>query len=299
MARIKQAFVSAITRSGIALLWLLHFLPLPVLSALGNILGRVLYCLLTRRRNIANKNLEICFPEISVQERKTWVKKHFKAYVRAALEHGILFWGSKKRIQAMVQVKGMEHFIAMQGRPVILFAPHFVGLDAGGLRITTEYGGTSMYARQTNPHLDTLLRYGRERFGNTKLVLRTEGLRPLIRNIKAGLPAYFLPDMDLGREGAHFIPFFGIPAATIPSLSRLVKLTSAVIIPCITWQEAHGQYRLEFFQPWEDWTGEDPLLETQKMHSFLEAQIRKAPWQYLWTHQRFKTRPIGEASLYQ
>ncbi|MES2206089.1 MAG: lysophospholipid acyltransferase family protein [Pseudomonadota bacterium] len=299
MARIKQVLVSGVTRLGIAMLWLLHFLPLPVLSALGNGVGAVLYCLLTRRRNIANKNLEMCFPEVSAQERKSWVKKHFRAYVRAALEHGILFWGSKKRIQAMVQVKGMEHFIAMQGRPVILFAPHFVGLDAGGLRITTEYAGTSMYARQTNPHLDKLLRYGRERFGNTKLVLRTDGLRPLIRNIKAGLPAYFLPDMDLGREGAYFIPFFGIPAATIPSLSRLVKLTSAVIIPCITWQEAHGQYRLEFFPPWEDWTGKDPLVETQKMHRFLEEQIRKAPWQYLWTHQRFKTRPVGDSSFYK
>ncbi len=299
MPPLKQAMIAGITYLGIAMLWLIHFLPLRFLARLGNGLGAALYLLLGRRRQIAEKNLALCFPDTPVQERKRWVQKHFKAYVRAVLEHSILFWGSKKRIQHMVQVEGMEHFIAIQGRPVILFAPHFVGLDAGGLRITTEYPGTSMYARQSNPILDKLLRHGRERFGRTKLVLRTEGLRPLIRHIKAGIPAYFLPDMDLGREGAYFIPFFGIPAATIPSLSRLVKLTSAVIIPCITWQEAHGHYRLEFFPPWEDWTGNDPLLETKKMHTFLETQIRKAPWQYLWTHQRFKTRPEGEHSFYK
>lgn len=294
----KKHLSHAAIRLGIACLWLLHFLPVSVLSALGSTLGILLSKLPTRRRRIAERNLELCFPEIKQNERQQWVQKHFAAYVRAALEHAILLWGSEKRIQHMVRIEGLEHFLSVRNQPAIIFAPHFIGLDAGGIRLATEYSGVSMYARQSHPLLDALLRQGRERFGTSKLVLRTEGIRPLIRHIKAGLPAYYLPDMDLGREGALFIPFFGINAATIPALSRLTKLTKAVIVPCITWQEPHGRYRIEFFPPWRDWTGDDPTAETLRMNTFLEHQIRRAPWQYLWTHQRFKTRPYGEDSVY-
>lgn len=283
---------------GIALLWLLSKLPPALLSSIGSGLGALIYQLPTRRRRITERNLELCFPEVELKERQRWAKKHFSAYIRAALEHGILVWGSQNDIQNRVHIKGLEHFLSVQNRPLIVFAPHFVGLDAGGIRLATEYPGTSMYARQSHPVLDALLRHARERFGTTKLVLRTDGIRPLIRHIKAGLPAYYLPDMDLGRDGALFVPFFGVPAATVPGLSRLVKLTGATILPCITWQEKHGKYTVEFFPAWHDWTGDDPYAETQQMHNFIESQIRHAPWQYLWSHQRFKTRPVADPSLY-
>lgn len=275
----------------------LQLLPFFMFSFLGFSLGYLIFIFPSRRKRIAERNLELCFPDTSSAIRSQWVRKHFQAYIRAALEHSVLFWGSANRLKRMVEMKGFEHFEVVKDRPVIFFAPHFVGLDAGGIRLSIDCQGTSLYGRQSNPLFDQLLKQGRERFG-TKLVLRTDGIRQFVRYIRQKRPAYYLPDMDLGTEGALFIPFFGVPAATVPGLSRLVKMTGAVIVPCIAWQKPWGGYTMEFFPAWTEWTGEDSYAETLKMHDFLETHIRRAPWQYLWTHKRFKTRPEGMPSVY-
>ena len=124
-------------RMGLFTVWLLHWLPLALLAPLGRAVGRLLYAIARERRNVTLTNLELCFPEWSEAQRHRIARSHFQVVARCFLEHGILWWSSKERIQAMVHVVGIEHWQAVADKPVIWLAPHFAGLDMGGSRIIT------------------------------------------------------------------------------------------------------------------------------------------------------------------
>jgi KDO2-lipid IV(A) lauroyltransferase len=160
-----------------------------------------------------------------------------------------------------------------------------------------EYAGlASMYARQKSAVLNEAMTQGRSRFQGT-MFLRNEGLRPAVRWLRDGGAFYFLPDMDLGGRDALFVPFFGVPAATVTSAARLAKLTGAVVVPLVTRLTDSG-YVACFHPAWHDYPGDDLEMATRHMNAFIEACVLEMPEQYLWTHRRFKTRPAGEPSPY-
>jgi len=286
-------------RIGLALIWLAHFLPLAVLSRLGAALGMILYPLARARRRVVLANLGLCFPELSAAQRRALARRHFLAFGRSALEHGVLWWGSRKRIQSMVRVEGVEHWRAVGDRPVIWLAPHFVGLDMGGSRIITEWRGASMYSEQKDPLFNRILLHGRTRFVKPELFSRQSGIRAVVKTIRAGVPFYYLPDMDLGARDSVFVPFFGVPAATISGLSRLAALAGAAVVPAVTRQLPRGEgYVLRFYPAWENFPGTDEAADARRMNAFIEERVREMPEQYYWLHRRFKTRPPGEPSPY-
>jgi len=286
-------------RFGIFVMWLLHFLPLWVLAPLGEGLGVLLYRFGRERRRVARINLRLCFPQMPDHEREKLVRRHFRAFGRSVLERSILWWSPKARIQRLVKIEGLEHWQAVRDRPVIWLAPHFVGLDMGGVRLTSEYPLVSMYSRQKNPIFNDLLLRSRTRFGTSHLVSRQEGIRPVVKQLKAGLPFYYLPDMDYGARDAVFVPFFGVPAATITALSRLAQMTGAAVVPCVTRQLAGGAgYVLRFYPAWTDFPGDSAEADTRRMNAFIEERVLEMPEQYFWLHKRFKTRPEGEARFY-
>jgi KDO2-lipid IV(A) lauroyltransferase len=180
---------------------------------------------------------------------------------------------------------------------VIVLAPHFVGIDAGGIRLLLDHPRlASMYARQKSEVLDEAMTRGRVRFQGTML-LRNDGLRPAVRWLRDGGAFYFLPDMDLGSRDAVFVPFFGVSAATVTSVARLAKLTGAAVVPLVTRLTDQG-YEARFHEAWEGYPGDDLEAATRAMNAFIEARVLEMPEQYLWTHRRFKTRPPGESSPY-
>jgi len=287
-------------RLGIFLIWLLHFLPLAVLARFGEGFGLLLYALGRERRRVARINLRLCFPEMADTERERLVRRHFRAFGRSVLERGILWWSSKSRIQKLIHIEGLEHSQAVAGRPLIWLAPHFVGLDMGGVRLTTDYPLVSMYSKQKNPLFDALLLHSRTRFGNSPMASRQDGLKPVVRAMRQGLPFYYLPDMDFGARDAVFVPFFGVPAATITGLSRLAKITGAAVVPCITRQlPGDAGYVLKFYPAWESFPSEDVEADTRRMNAFIEERVREMPAQYFWLHKRFKNRPPGEKRFYE
>lgn len=289
----------ALARLGFFLLWLFHWLPLGLQAAVGNGLGW-LACFLTRRRKrIARRNLELCFPEKTAAERRRLLRRNLQASIRAALEHGLLIWAPAARLEKLIRLEGREHLQACKDQPVILLAPHFVGLDMGGIRLSTEQKVASMYSRARNPVVDHYLLKSRSRFTEAVLASRHDGIRPLIKIIQSGLPFYYLPDQDYGRRESIFVPFFGIPAATIPALARLAKVAGARVVPAVTRQLPGGQgYAMRFYPAWENFPSGDVEADTRRMNAFIEERVREMPEQYLWTHRRFKTRPQGEAGLY-
>ncbi len=286
-------------RIGLAILWLLHLLPLAVLAPLGRAVGLMLYPLARERRNVTLINLRLCFPQWSEPKRKRMARRHFQSVARAFLEHGLLWWSSKQRIQKLVRVEGLEHWQAVAGRPVIWLAPHFVGLDMGGTRIISEWKGVSIYSKQKNPAFDRVLLHGRTRFVAPVLFSRQDGIRPVVKAMRTGLPLYYLPDMDFGARDAVFVPFFNTPAATITGLARMARLARAVVVPAVTRQLPGSQgYALRFYPAWENYPTEDVEADTRRMNAFIEERVREMPEQYYWLHKRFKTRPPGEASPY-
>ncbi len=287
------------TRLAIFLFWLLHFLPLPFLAPIGKGFGMLLYLLGRARRRVGRVNLRLCFPALAEAEREKILRAHFRAFGQSLLDRGILWWSSRRRLDRVVRVEGLEHWQAVQDRPVVWLAPHFVGLDMGGIRVAADHPGVSMYSRQKLKAVDDLLLHARTRFSPSLLVSRQEGLKPVIKAMRRKLPFYYLPDMDFGPRDALFVPFFGVPAATVTALPRLAKLTGAAVVPVVTRQlPGGGGYVVRLYPAWEDFPGDDAYADTLRMNRFIEERVKEMPEQYYWLHKRFKTRPAGEPPVY-
>lgn len=285
--------------ASVGLLWLLHWLPMPVQALLGNAVGWLLSMKPGRRRDIVATNLRLCFPEAPEATRRRWLRQTYQTSMRAVLEHGVLWWSSDARLRRIVRIDNPEAALGDGVRPVIWLAPHFVGLDMGGVRLTMDWKIASMYAPAKDPVSDKFMRHGRTRFQDIVLIARHEGIKATLGAIKSGRPFYYLPDQDHGRRNAVFVPFFGVTAATVSALPRLAKLTGAQVVPAITRQLSWGRgYAVRFYPPWENYPGGDLETDVAYMNAFIEARIREMPAQYLWLHRRFKTRPPGEPSLY-
>jgi KDO2-lipid IV(A) lauroyltransferase len=285
----------------LAVLWLVHWLPLGIQAGLGRLLGRVAHRLVSSRRRIAERNVELCFPELPAGERDQLVREHFGWLGRSVLERGLLWYAPRARLERLIRVEGDVGLAERSDRPVMWLVPHFMGLDVAGIAsvLYQKRKVVSIYQRQSNAVMDRALRRGRLRLGNAEIFSREDGGKPLVRAIRRGDVFFNLPDMDFGMRDAALVPFFGVPAATLLAPSRLAKALNMIVQPVIAEMLPDGQgYRVRFEPPWADFPSDDPLADTARMNRWFETEIRRNPAQYLWVHRRFKTRPPGEPSLY-
>jgi KDO2-lipid IV(A) lauroyltransferase len=286
-------------RLGVFLFWLMHFLPFRILVAIGNGLGSIIYLFAAERRFVGSVNLKLCFPEMSDEARNTLLREHFKMFTRGLIERSILWWGSAERINRLIRVEGIEHFEAIKDKPSVLLTPHFVGMDVGGQWVAQRTDTVCMYANQKDPYMTDLLLKKRARFRQQRLYSRQQGLRPILKGLREGMPFIYPTDQDQGIKDGAFIPFFGVSAATMTSLPRIAQMTGAKIVPCITRLLPGGKgYVLTFYPAWENYPSGDDIVDARRMNEFLEQRILEMPEQYFWLHKRFKTRPEGEASPY-
>lgn len=286
-----------LTRLVLFIMWLLHWLPLPVLAVFGRGLGRLLYAVGHERRHITLINLGLCFPQMSEAEKSALARRHFKAFGRSVLELGLWWWASPERIARLVRFEGGEKLEVYRNKPVILLVPHFVGIDAGAIRLLLDYRAGAMYTHQKNRLFEAAMNNGRMRFGNAVLASRQEGTKKALRFMKDGYFFHYSPDQDFGPKDSIFVPFFGVTTATITGLSRLAKVSKATVIPMITRMEA-DRYVTSVGEPWIDFPGDGGEGDARRMNALIETEIMKSPEQYYWLHRRFKTRPPGEKGVY-
>src|SRR5205807_2158308 len=161
----------------LGLIQLAHPLPFWWIAKLGRAIGWLGYWLVVPRRAVVHINLRLCFPGLSDRERTRLARAHFSALGRTLLERGILWYAPRERIERFVRFEDIHHFEAVYGQPVVVLAPHFVGLDMGGTLFAMHWKAASMYGRQKNPDLDRAMRTGRERFGDPTLISRQDGIR--------------------------------------------------------------------------------------------------------------------------
>lgn len=279
------------------LLWALHPLPLPWLRALGAGLGALLYPFARARRHVADTNLRLCFPALDAPARVPHVRAVFRSFGQSLIDRALLWHSAAPRLRRLIVLDGLHHLDALGPRPAILLAPHFIGMDAAWTRLTLERTMAGTYARQTNAAFDAALYRGRTRFNGALALARQDGVRAPLRELSNGLPLYYLPDMDFGALGAVFVPFFGVPAATVTAVSRMARISGAAVLPVVTRMTSEG-YVVTIHPPWEQFPGDTEDGDARRMNGFIENQVRANLDQYHWLHKRFKTRPPGEARLY-
>ena len=286
------------TQLAILFMRALAWLPLGVVRALGRGLGRLLFVLARPRRRIALTNLRLVFPQLSEAERVALVRRNFVYFAQAFLDRSWLWHGDPAVVRQRLRITGAVDDLTRDGA-VVMFAPHFYGMDAGGSAVMQQIDrpACTIYSTQPNVALDQWMQRGRQRFGDATLLSRTEGVKPIVRALREGKMLYLLPDMDLGPHESVFVPFYGVPTATVPSLSRFARLGHARVVPVITRLTDFG-YEVKVHPAWPDYPTADATADAALMNRHLQDYIDEMPEQYYWVHKRFKTRPPGEPSLY-
>ena len=287
-----------LSKFGIQVMRVLGRLPLDWLRALGLLLGCVLYVLIVPRRRVATTNLRLCFPALSKRQIRSLVLRTFVHFAQAWLDRGWLWHGAAALVRERLQLTGAVD--ALHGdAPVVIFAPHFVGLDAGWTALTQQLPRrfTTIYTNQANQVIDAWILAGRQRFGRVRLFGRVEGVKAIVAALRAGDPLYLLPDMNYGPQESVFVPFYGVSAATVPSLSRFARLARASVVPVVTRMTPQG-YEVQVMPAWTDFPSADVLADTALMNQRLQSFIDTMPDQYFWVHKRFKDRPPGVPGVY-
>jgi KDO2-lipid IV(A) lauroyltransferase len=286
---------------GVGLLRLLGLLPFPLLWLLGTGFGRLAGRLAGSRREVARRNLAVCLPALSPAQRERVLARHFGWLGVAALSQGLVWGASRRRLARLVRIRHRERFdqARASGRNLILLVPHFVGLELGGAGFTAlVHPGLFMYQTIRNPVLDAQMWASRIRFGS-QAVERNADLRSTVRRIRQGVPFFYLPDQDAGRQRGIFVPFCGVAAATVPMLGRFAKMAEALVIPTYTRYLPWGRgLEVILDPPLEGFPSGDPAADTAAMNQVIEARLESMPEQYFWVHRRFKTRPPGEGPFY-
>lgn len=275
----------------------------PQRRRLARPLGWLAPRLMRSRAHIVRTNLAVAFPDTTAAQRELWLHKHFQLLAQSVVDRGLCWFGSAEEILETVPIEGLEHLetLLAEKRRIIMLAPHFVGLDASATRLTLFLKeSATMYTRQSDSAVDQLVREGRGRFNTVHLVSRHDGVRGLIRQLRKGVPIYYLPDMDWGLTGAAFVPFFDVPAATLLTTAQIARNFDAAVVPIVSrFDPETGRYHVRVLPPMEDFPGEGSLEEaTARINRLIEDWVRLDPAQYYWVHRRYKTRPEGEPRLY-
>ena len=283
----------------IALMRLFARLPLSWVRAAGSVLGWLLWHFAHMRRRVVLVNLQQCMPELSPAEHQALAYSHFKAFGQSVLDRSWLWHAPEDTVRQRLRWVGDVQALHTPG-PLVMFAPHFVGLDAGGMAVSLGVAGpvAFIFVGQSSPKVSAWVNQGRERSGNVRPYFRHQGMRQILAGIKKGEPLHLSPDMDFGRSESIFVPFMGVEkAATVPSLSRLSKVAGARVVPVVTRMTDAG-YDIEVHAPLTDFPSDDMVQDTVRMNRLLAEWVRSMPEQYYWVHKRLKTRPEGEPSFY-
>ncbi len=285
---------------GLGLLWLVALLPYRVLMLLGRGLGALMYRLARSRREIAARNLELCFPELSAAERERLLRENFASTGMTFFEMAISWWWPAARLRRLGKVEGLEHLLQAQadGQGVILMALHFTTLEMGGGLLALQHDMYGMYRAHKNPLFDFVQRNGREQ--RLLGVIERDDVRGMLKLLRASGVIWYAPDQDYGAQRSLFVPLFGVPAATVTATSKFARLGKARVIPFTQERLADGSgYRVVVHPPLADFPSESEEADCLRINQWIETAIRQHPEQYLWAHRRFKTRPPGEPKLYK
>lgn len=274
---------------GLALVRLIILLPWRVQLAFGRALGRLAYPFARRERRIADVNLRLCLPDLSDSERRRLSLRHFESLGMALVETALVWWGSERRLAALVRLEGLEHLerALAGGRGAILLSAHFTTLEMGARALTRAARSAVMYQTPRNPLIAELSLRSRRQLAVR--VFSSDNVRDLLQALKQNLPVWYAPDQrEEGKSGA-IVPFFGVPASTNIATSRIAQISGAPVLTYLPERLRDGSgYVMRIGPPLPDFPSGDPLADAARFHAIIEEHVRRCPDQYLWTYKRFK-----------
>ncbi len=283
-------------------LWrLITALPYSILLLLGKGLGLLVHSFPSRRKTIALRNIQLCFPELTDQEHRDMLRANLINVGMAVMEVGMAWWWSKKRFSKLLQFEGLEHLEVLEGRGVMLLGIHYTTLEIGCAGISSVFQMDGMYRAHGNPVYDFLQARGRLHQGiGNGVVFERRDVRGTMKALKGGRSMWYGPDQDYGLGQGLFAPFFGIQAATVYATARFAQKTGAAVVPFshIRLPGTQG-YKITVHPALENFPTGDDLVDATRINIIIEEFVLLKPEQYLWVHRRFKNRPEGEADLYQ
>ena len=284
----------------LAFLWLIHQLPRRAIHALVPLIAWGLSRGSKRSRRRAEINLAWCFPEQSAEQRQRLLAEHYRYAALVLLDYGFLWFGSERAHQQRLDSTGFEHIAnaRAQQKPIILLSPHALAIDHGGQGLSMQIPGVSFAKPMRNPVIEWLNHRARTRYGGI-MVAREHGLRPALREMRAGRVFYFLPDEDFGASGVVFAEFFGVRKATMTSPTRLARMTGAVVLPVFTYYDHKtDRYTMKIWPALENFPSGSEDEDARAINTAIERSILEAPAQYYWSMRLFNTRPEGLTSPY-
>lgn len=283
----------------LGLLYLVSRLPYRWALAIGRWLGRRLYRLLPRRRHVARRNLELCFPEWTAGQREAVLRAHFESIGMGLIEVGLGWWMPRRRFRKLGEVQGVEHFreAMARGRGVLMLSAHFTSLDICGPLLREHADFDLMYRASENPVLEWAMARHRNRLAD-KAIPRHD-MRGLIRRLRQGHAVWYAPDQNYRGKYGALVPFFSVPAPTNTGTSRIARMSGAAVVPFFMERKPDGRgYLMRFLPALEDFPSDDPVADTERINRLIEEQARRVPAQYWWVHRRFKRRPAGYPDAY-
>jgi len=272
-------------------------LPWSVQRGLGRLIGVVALRVAGARKRAARINLELCFPEMSPEQREQLLRDSFRDLGIGFFEFARAWWGSAGPMRRTVRIEGLELLdsIRAQGRGVLMVSGHFMTLEMCGRLMCDHLPLTGMYRRHRSPVMEWAVKRGRLRYA--KAMFTNDEIRPAIRHLKQGGFLWYAPDQDMRGKDTVFAPFFGVPAATITATHQFARLSGCAVVPFFHRREG-ADYVLRVGAPLEEFPSNDAAVDSTRVNAAIEAMVREAPTQYLWIHRRFKRRPPGMTSPY-
>lgn len=280
----------------LGLMWVIAHLPYRVQMAFGSGLGRLLYYVIGSRRRVAKKNIALAFPERSPEEQHELVKAVFRESGKALPETCMAWFSKPSRLSIQWQVHQLEVLkqAAETGQGILLLGAHFSSVDICGALLGTVLDYDTLHRPHDNPLMNYFQCRGRLRY--VEALIEKNDMRSMIRRLKQGRIIFYAPDQDLGRKRSIFVPFFGLPTATVTATAKLAHVAQARIFLTHHIRTRQG-YEIYLAEHTAMNSG-DIEADTTAYNGWLEARIRENPAQYLWLHKRFKTRPEGEPKIY-
>ena len=285
---------------GVGVMKLLAMLPFKVLMAIGRTLGAAIERYPSPRRKVAATNIALCFPELDAKAQARLVDAHLRDIGLMLIEFALGWMGSDRAIAKIpVRFEGLEHLQAAHaaGRGVLLVGGHFSHLELCARLVSQRIRIAGMYRRMDNPVFEwTVLR---ARLGYARAMFDKDDIRGTVKYLRGGGTLWYAPDQDMRSKDNVFVPFFGVPAATITATHHLARMSHSVVIPFFHRRLPGSQgYELRLGAPLESVPSAEAEADTLRVNQSIEQMVREAPEQYLWVHKRFKTRPAGYPQIY-
>ena len=287
---------------GVALMWLIIWLPYRVLMLMGSGVGALLYKFMSSRRKVAARNIALCFPEMPATEQHALLKANFAESGKALFETIIGWWWPNWRVRKLAHFSGYEHVEAAlaQGKGVLLLAAHFLHLEAACRVFGLTHPSVGFYRPHNNSLMDYLQYHGRNRAN--KYMVGKRDVKGLIQALNQQEVCFYLPDQDYGRNRAEFVPFFAVAeTATTTGTLLFANAANCVVIPVYTYRlPGYQGYQVEVLPAFTNFPSGDDKADVTTVNQWVEQAVLKNPEQYMWLHRRFKTRPQSDdPSLYK